>query len=98
ARQLATYRWKRDNPEAAAEADKPDETPAAESAEPELAETPDSDPETAPAEATETDEPALPTIDPPRSWTKEDKEEFATYPREAQEKIARREQERETAL
>ena len=49
---------------------------------------------------TETNEPAeeLPPIEPPRSWTKEEKEEFRTYPREAQEKIARREQDRETAL
>ena len=45
-------------------------------------------------------EPAVepPSIEPPRSWTKEEKAEFATYPREAQEKIARREQERETAI
>jgi hypothetical protein len=66
----------------------------------ELAETPNSDPpQEAPAETTEQQpEPAEPTIEPPRSWTKEEKEEFATYPREAQEKIARREQERETAL
>lgn len=66
----------------------------------ELAEKPASDPpQEAPAETTEEIEPAeLPPIEPPRSWTKEDKEEFATYPREAQEKIARREQDRETAL
>jgi hypothetical protein len=44
------------------------------------------------------DEPAaVPAIDPPASWTKEEKAEFATYPREAQERIARREQERERA-
>lgn len=51
-------------------------------------------------EPTETTEPAeeLPPIEPPRSWTKEEKEEFKSYPREAQEKIARREQDRETAL
>lgn len=50
-------------------------------------------------QATEEADPAeLPPIEPPRSWTKEEKEEFATYPREAQEKIARREQDRETAL
>jgi len=55
-------------------------------------------PEEAPGDATQEAEPAeeLPPIDPPRSWTKEEKAEFATYPREAQEKIARREQERET--
>jgi hypothetical protein len=51
-----------------------------------------------PSGETQEAEPALPPIEPPGSWTKEDKEEFATYPREAQEKIARREQERDTAL
>jgi len=53
----------------------------------------------APGETQEAD-PAqqLPPIEPPRSWTKEEKAEFATYPREAQEKIARREQERERAI
>jgi hypothetical protein len=40
----------------------------------------------------------LPPIEPPRSWTKDEKAEFATFPREAQEKIARREQEREKAI
>jgi hypothetical protein len=56
-------------------------------------------PQEAPAEQIEATEPeAAPPIEPPRSWTKEEKEEFATYPREAQEKIARREQDRETAL
>lgn len=53
--------------------------------------------EQAPGETEGTPEPALPPIEPPRSWTKEEKAEFATYPREAQEKIARREQEREVA-
>jgi hypothetical protein len=37
-------------------------------------------------------------IEPPRSWSREQKEEFRTYPREAQEKVAFRERERETAL
>jgi len=56
----------------------------------------DAQPEADPVETTNEAEPAeLPPIEPPRSWTKEDKEEFASYPREAQEKIARREQERE---
>src|SRR6185437_8076268 len=59
----------------------------------------DGNPETAPAEQTETTEQAeVPPIEPPRSWTKEEKEEFKSYPREAQEKIARREQDREAAL
>jgi hypothetical protein len=30
----------------------------------------------------------LPPIEPPRSWTKDEKEEFKSYPREAQEKIS----------
>ena len=67
-------------------------------ADPELSKD-NADPEKAPSEEPDADEPdADPPIDPPRSWTKEEKEEFATYPREAQEKIARREQERETNL
>ena len=51
----------------------------------------------APGETQDADPAALPPIEPPRSWTKDEKEEFATYPREAQEKIARREQERDAA-
>ena len=94
----ADYRNKRDakarepeKPEAPAKAAEP-ETPSAEEAEA-------SPQEEAPGEQTETTEPeSLPPIEPPRSWTKEDKAEFSTYPREAQEKIARREQDREAAL
>lgn len=57
--------------------------------EPELAKA-NADPEKAPSEvAEEADPDASPTIEPPRSWTKADKEEFLTYPREAQEKILR---------
>ena len=37
-------------------------------------------------------------IEAPRSWSKEWKEEFSTYPRSLQEKIAQREQERDTAI
>lgn len=49
---------------------------------------------------TETTEPAeeLPPIEPPRSWTKEQKSQFSNLPREAQEIISAREQDRETAL
>ncbi len=100
ARQLTDFRWKKEAAdEKAVKAEAPKEAAAPE---------PDSAPaeDAAPAEeatgeeATETTEPAeeLPPIEPPRSWTKEEKEEFRTYPREAQEKIARREQDRETAL
>lgn len=96
ARQLAAFRWKRDNPEAA----KPEPASAEPAAQPtELAETPtDAQAQPDPVETTETPDPALPSIEPPRSWTKEEKEEFLTYPREAQEKIARREQERDAAI
>lgn len=61
----------------------------------------DAAPETDPGDKTETTDPVveeLPPIEPPRSWTKEEKEEFKSYPREAQEKIARREQDRESTL
>lgn len=37
----------------------------------------------------------LPPIEPPRSWTKEEKERFATLPRETQEYLAERETQRD---
>jgi hypothetical protein len=40
-------------------------------------------------------DPALPSIEPPRSWSKEDKELFASLPRELQERLADRERSRE---
>ena len=47
-------------------------------------------------------EPALPAeqapIEPPRSWTKEARERFASLPRETQEYLAQREQERDREL
>lgn len=56
-------------------------------------------PETDPAEAAEEAEPAdTPLIDPPRSWTQAEKERFQSLPRETQEYLSHREQERETAL
>jgi len=79
----------------------PDPAPSADPVETpqELVETPnDAQPEADPVETQEADPAELPPIEPPRSWTKDEKEEFATYPREAQEKIARREQERERAV
>jgi hypothetical protein len=86
--------------------EKPQKEPAAESAEPEKAATaenelPDegnADPETAISEEPQEAEPAdLPPIERPRSWAKELDEEWASYPREAQEKIAKREQDRDAA-
>lgn len=67
-----------DAPEPAAP--EPDSAPEAESAAP----------VEDPGKTTEEAEPAeLPPIEPPRSWTKEEKEEFKSYPREAQERIAK---------
>lgn len=83
-------------------AKKPD--PVAESAEPAApqddpvsAQADDAQPETAdPVEATnEADPAAEPPIEPPRSWTKEAKERWQSLPRETQEYLAEREQERD---
>ncbi len=101
ARQLTDYRWKKDAAEERA-AKQVEAPKAAAEPEPDSAQADDAAPveEAAGEEATATTEPAeeLPPIEPPRSWTKEEKEEFKSYPREAQEKIARREQDRESAL
>lgn len=78
---------------------KPEST--AESAEPATADPEpaqaDSDPETDPAEPTEEAEPEekLPPIEPPRSWTQAEKERFQSLPRETQEYLHTREQERD---
>lgn len=62
----------------------------------ELAPEANADPVEAPSEPTETVEPAeLPPIDPPRSWTQAEKERFQSLPRETQEYLHTREQERE---
>ena len=93
ARSWSDARYKRE-----AEETKPEEPqPEAQPPETELsAEDNAAPPEEAPGETQET-EPAeeLPPIDPPRSWTKDEKERFNTLPRETQEYIASREQERE---
>jgi hypothetical protein len=85
---------------------KKNEAPA-ESAEPEQAATaePESTPEgddaaqpekAAPSEDAEVAEPAdEPSIEPPRSWTKEAKERWSALPRETQEYLSNREQERD---
>jgi hypothetical protein len=70
---------------------KPDDAP--ETAAPETDSAPEAEsaaPVEDPGNKTEEAEPAdLPPIEPPRSWTKEEKEEFKSYPREAQEKISK---------
>ncbi len=50
-----------------------------------------------PAEQSQPDEHS-PSIEPPRSWSKEEKERFNSLPRETQEYLTRRENERDTAL
>lgn len=73
----------------------PVEQPKADPVEPELAQA-NSDPETDPAEVTTEVEPTeLSPIDPPRSWTQAEKERFQSLPRETQEYLHTREQERE---
>lgn len=63
----------------------------------ELAQEANADPQAeAPSEPTEAPEPAdLPPIEPPRSWTQAEKERFQSLPRETQEYLHTREQERE---
>jgi hypothetical protein len=63
---------------------------------PELAQA-NADPETAPSEEPEAADPEenLPSIEPPRSWTKAEKERFQSLPRETQEYLHTREQERD---
>lgn len=75
------------------EASAPAATPAQESA-PEADAAP---PQEAPGETQEA-EPALPPIEPPRSWTKEEKERWQSLPRETQEYLASREQERDREI
>lgn len=92
ARQLSA--WRKNQKPAEPQAPPPAEPPQ------QLAETPNSDPPNeAPAETTEATDPAeVPPIDPPRSWTKDEKERFQSLPRETQEYIAKREQEREREI
>ena len=94
ARALTAARRAAQNPPPAESAPKE----AAPAEEPELAEANDP-PETDPVE-TEAAEPEekVPPIERPRSWAKELDEEWSSYPREAQERIAKREQERDIAI
>ncbi|MBR1122115.1 hypothetical protein JQ628_11365 [Bradyrhizobium lablabi] len=87
ARALATARHKPKEPAPV--------EPKAPVEQPELAQA-NSDPATDPAEVTKANEPAeLPPIEPPRSWTQAEKERFQSLPRETQEYLHTREQERE---
>jgi len=98
ARSLAMARYKRDagdQEQQAAQA----ETPAAAEAESASQEA-DAAPQAEVPGETQADDPAnnLPPIEPPRSWTTEAKDRWQSLPRETQEYLAGREQERETAL
>jgi hypothetical protein len=74
-----------------------DDAPEAAAPEPELAQANAGPQAEAPGEPTEAAEPAeeLPPIEPPRSWTQAEKERFQSLPRETQEYLHTREQERE---
>lgn len=95
ARELASRRWSRRNEtqeplSAPVEAAAPEPIPPQEEV---------AAPEEVPGE-TQATEPAeeLPPIEPPRSWTKEEKERFAGYPRELQAYLSEREQQRDRDL
>jgi hypothetical protein len=99
-RQLAAWRYKRQNPEDGAGAGDAAADGTA-GAPPDTAAEADAAPPTeeVPGETTETVDPAaeqLPPIDAPRSWTADDKALFATLPRATQEKLAERDRARET--
>jgi len=95
---LSKRRWEKAKEQQAAPAEASQPEPVEQQ---ELAETPDdAQPEAVdPVETTETQpEPAEPPIEPPRSWTKEAKERWQSLPRETQEYLSTREQERDRAL
>src|SRR5437588_12045861 len=104
ARSLANWRHKRseqtttDTP-----ADKAAPATAAPAAEPESEAAPAADdaaPQAeAPGETQEAEPPEQqPPLEPPRSWTKDEKERFKSLPRETQEYLANREQERDREI
>ncbi len=86
-RELSGYREKRDG----VEAPPTEKAPAEEGPTPEPADfTTEVDPDAQPDES--------PPVEAPRSWSKEEKERFNSLPRETQEYLTRRENERDTAL
>lgn len=93
ARALAAARHKpREAPVEQPEADPVEQPELAEANAAPLDEVPSEDAPTTDPEET------LPPIEPPRSWTKEAKERFESLPRETQEYLAAREQERDREL
>ena len=93
ARALAQYRYKRD-----AREDRAAEAPEQPAADAESAASPDEPAAAVEAEAQPDQAEELPPIEPPRSWSNEEKERFASLPRETQEYLTQRETERDTAL
>ena len=95
ARLLGSQRNKRDEeiqaPAAPAEA-------AAEPAQSEAKADDAAPPQEVPGETQESEPAETPLIEAPRSWTKDEKDRFATLPRETQEYIASREQDRERTI
>ena len=89
AKALSSYRGKRDK-------DRPEEATPVERPIPDSRNRNQEPPEVITTE--EDDTPEDGPVEPPKSWSKEWKEEFATYPRAVQEKVAAREQERDTAI
>lgn len=96
---LSQRRWEkaRQSQEAPPPAEEPEKVEAPQ----ELAEEANADqPEADPGETKEPDPVVeeLPPIEPPRSWTKEEKARFQSLPRETQEYLSQREQERDAAI
>jgi hypothetical protein len=96
-RQLSSYRWKRDNPEAA-KAEEAPEAPKAAAEEPPQSEAKAEDAaphEEAPGETQEVDPAPEPSVEPPRSWAKDAKEAFKLLPPALQKDVAELERSRE---
>jgi hypothetical protein len=95
AQALASFRHKRTEEPNSQEAPEPAaDEPAIESGD-ELEAGTDENPPTGDETESATDTAAEPPIEPPRSWTKEAKERFASLPRDTQEYLAQREDERD---
>lgn len=91
----ALGKWRADQAKKPATEPQPTAAPAATDPQPKAADSAQPEP-AAPAEPTEAIDPAeTPPIDPPRSWTKDAVERWQSLPRETQEYLAGREQERE---
>lgn len=97
ARQLASFRHKRDNPAPVKAAEAP-AAPEPAAAEPEKSEAQAEDaaqPQADPGETQEADPVEIPSVDPPRSWTKDAKEAFKLLPPALQKDVAELERSRE---